>query len=373
MRLRALGASVVVVTLAACAGEDPLAPSGPGFAWTVPTATPAHGATSVDFEVALARRARIGVVLYGSANAPATSPSAETLRAALGGGAAGVMRVVTREVGSAGVRQVTVDSLSAGASYRAYLIAMPVDGDPAVTDSATVVEVNGTLQQRQPAASVVASSVNATIGYYWYAPEAYRKSSTATAPLLLFLHGSGEKGNGSSELTRVRVHGPPRLIHEGRDFPFLVVSPQLPSAQGSWSSALIKQLIDSVQARFRVDPTRIYVTGLSLGAMGTWSFAVAHPSVPAAIVPIAGSGSPGNACAMRAVPVWAFHGDADGAVNISGSRNMIDALNACLPQPSTAPRFTVYAGVGHDSWTRTYNGSAGHDIYSWLLTQRRAP
>ncbi len=357
----------------ACAGDDPLAPTGPGSAWASTSPVAINGATTFDAELTLARRARIGVVVYATASAPASVPNASTLRAsATAGSVAGAMRATTRAVTAEGVQRITIDSLAAGAQYVAYLVAMPIDGDPAVTDSATVVELRGTLAVRQAATTFVASSVNATIGYLWYAPETYRKSTTESAPLLVFLHGAGEKGNGTTELTRVRVHGPPRLVHEGREFPFIVVSPQLPSSLGGWSSGLVKQLVDTLQVRFRVDASRIYVTGLSLGAMGTWSFAVAHPTVAAAVVPIAGSGSPGNACAMRNVPVWAFHGDADGVVNISGSRSMIDALNACVPQPSATPRFTVYAGVGHDSWTRTYNGSAGHDIYAWLLTHRRA-
>lgn len=357
----------------ACSGDDPLAPAGPGSAWASTSPVAINGATTFDTELTLARRARIGVLVYALGSAPASAPDAGAVRtAALAGSAAGAMRATTRDITADGVRRVTIDSLSAGTPYVAYLVAMPMDGDPAVTDSSTVVELRGTLALRQTATSFQASSVNATIGYLWYAPETYRKSGTEQAPLLVFLHGSGEKGNGTTELNRVRVHGPPRLVHEGREFPFIVVSPQLPSSQGGWSSGLVKQLIDTLQTRFRVDASRIYITGLSLGAMGTWNFAVAHPTVAAAVVPIAGSGNPGNACTMRSVPVWAFHGDADGTVNISGSRSMIDALNACVPQPSATPRFTVYPGVGHDSWTRTYNGSAGHDIYAWLLTHRRA-
>lgn len=370
MRRALIACSILVAS--ACTGGDSLAPSGPGSAWASTSLVAINGATTFDTELSLARRARIGVVVYASASAPASVPDASALRAAATAGtAAGAMRATTRDVTSEGVQRITVDSLTAGVQYVAYFVAMPIDGDPAVTDSATVVELRGTLALLQAATTFVASSVSATIGYLWYAPESYRKSTTESAPLLVFLHGSGEKGNGTTELNRVRVHGPPRLVHEGRELPFIVVSPQLPTSQGGWSSGLVKQLIDTLQARFRIDASRIYVTGLSLGAMGTWSFAVAHPTVAAAVVPIAGSGSAGSACAMRNVPVWAFHGDADGVVNISGSRSMVDALNACVPQPTTPPRFTVYAGVGHDSWTRTYNGSAGHDIYAWLLSHRR--
>jgi len=369
---RTLFAGALLVATA-CSSDDPLAPTGPGSAWASNSPVAINGATTFDTELTLARRARVGVVVYATGSAPASAPDAGALRtAALAGSAAGAMRATTRDVTSDGTRRITIDSLTAGAQYVAYLVAMPIDGDPAVTDSTTVVELRGTLAVRQTATTFQASSVNAAIGYLWYAPESYRKSSTEQAPLLVFLHGSGEKGNGTTELNRVRVHGPPRLVHEGREFPFIVVSPQLPSSQGGWSSGLVKQLIDTLQSRFRVDASRIYVTGLSLGAMGTWSFALAHPTVAAAVVPIAGSGNPGSACAMRNVPVWAFHGDADGTVNISGSRSMIDALNACVPQTSTTPRFTIYPGVGHDSWTRTYSGSAGHDIYAWLLTHRRA-
>ena len=135
----------------------------------------------------------------------------------------------------------------------------------------------------------------------------------------------------------------------------------------SWYLIITKAIADH-----RIDTTRIYVTGLSLGGFGTWAYARAKPERVAAVVPIAGGGSTGTAvCAMRDVPVWAFHGDADGTVNVSSSTNSVNALNACSPPPAVAPRLTIYPGVGHDSWSRTYDGSAGHDIYTWLLNYRR--
>jgi predicted peptidase len=161
------------------------------------------------------------------------------------------------------------------------------------------------------------------------------------------------------------------LINLGTDLPFIVVSPQLPSSQGGWSVSHIDELIARARAENQVDTTRIYLTGLSMGGYGTWAYAVSRPNVVAAVVPIAGAGSPGQACAMRDLPVWAFHGDADGTVNVSGSVNMINALNACSPGPTVTPKLTIYPGVGHDSWTRTYDGSAGHDIFAWLLGYHR--
>ena len=167
------------------------------------------------------------------------------------------------------------------------------------------------------------------------------------------------------------VHGPPKLVNQGIDFPFILVSPQSPAFPGGWPVSLVDEIIARTKADTRVDTTRIYLTGLSLGGYGTWSYAVSRPSVVAAVVPIAGAGSTGQACAMKDVPVWAFHGDADATVNFSGSVNMVAAINTCSPGPRVTPRLTIYPGVGHDSSTRTYDESAGHDTYTWMLGYHR--
>jgi predicted peptidase len=214
-------------------------------------------------------------------------------------------------------------------------------------------------------------AVGTTVGYYAYLPEAHFLRPAQRFPLLIFLHGAGEKGNGTTELSRVLVHGPPKLVQAGVALPFIVISPQLPASQGGWPVGLVDELIARARADYRVDTTRVYVTGLSMGGYGTWAYAIARPTVVAAVVPIAGAGSTGQACQMRDVPVWAFHGDADGTVGVSGSIDMVNALNACRPAPSVTPQLTIYPGVGHDSWTRTYDGSAGHDIFAWLLQYHR--
>ena len=363
--------SVTLVTLstmlAAC-GSDTTDPSGPGPLWGPAPPTAVSGATSIDFALSLARPAEVTYSVYGSAQ---SLTAAELREDAAGIGGRAPVTAGSTALSAGTARHFTLDSLAPGSALFIYLAAAPRAGDPDAPDSTTVYTVSRTLYPLQPAASIASTSLNTTIGYYWYAPESYYKDTSSAVPLLIFLHGSGEKGNGTTELSRVKVHGPPKLIDQGRELPFLVISPQLPSSSGGWPAGLVKELIDSARVRFRVDTTRIYVTGLSMGGYGSWYFAAAYPDIPAAVVPIAGAGPSGSACTMKDVPVWAFHGDADGTVNVSGSVSMVAAINACSPGPSVVPKLTIYPGVGHDSWTRTYDGSAGHDIYTWMLGYHR--
>ena len=116
--------------------------------------------------------------------------------------------------------------------------------------------------------------------------------------------------------------------------------------------------------KYPIDPTRIYVTGLSMGGMGTWSLAMAMPDKWAAIAPICGRGDTKTADKIKDLPTWAFHGDADPAVNVSGSRDMIAAIKKAGGQP----KYTEYPGVGHNSWDQAY---ATDELYTWLLEQKK--
>ena len=196
--------------------------------------------------------------------------------------------------------------------------------------------------------------------YLAYLPDGYGKDRSQNWPLLLFLHGSGERG---SDLELVKIHGPPKLIETGQKFPFVVISPQCPQDAG-WVPPALEAFIDSIQRRYRIDSARIYVTGLSLGGFATWELAERRPERYAAVIPICGRGDPSRANRLRNLPVWAFHGAQDDVVPLSSSQDMIDAIKAA----GGNPRFTVYPQAGHDSWTETY---ANEEIYSWLLQQRR--
>lgn len=198
--------------------------------------------------------------------------------------------------------------------------------------------------------------------YLTYLPLDYDKDPAEKWPLVLFLHGAGECG---TDLDKVKVHGPPKLIAQGKQFPFIVVSPQCPSTKDWWSVDPLVALLDEVEKTYRVDLDRVYLTGLSMGGYGTWSLACAHPERFAAIAPICGGGLPRLAPNLKGLGIWVFHGAQDPTVNLSESQEMVDALNAA----GIEVRFTVYPNAGHDSWTETYDNP---ELYKWLLSHKRA-
>lgn len=202
------------------------------------------------------------------------------------------------------------------------------------------------------------------IKYLSYQPDGY--DGIKEFPLLIFMHGLGEKGD---NLEVVKRNGPPNLISNGKwdkDLPFIVISPQLPSRYNNWPAVLVNDVLEYVLKNYKVDLDRIYLTGLSLGGNGVWNFLVKYPEKIAAAVPIAGWGNTNLACVAAEVPVWAFHGDADGTIAVNRAIGMINSVNNC--SPSVPAELTIYPGVGHNSWARTYDLSAGHDIYTWMLS-----
>jgi acetyl esterase/lipase len=201
-------------------------------------------------------------------------------------------------------------------------------------------------------------AVKAKVNYLLFLPEGYAKSDKAW-PLLVFLHGSGESGN---DLAKVKTHGPPKIVETRKDFPFIVVSPQSPGF--GWNVDALHALVDEIVAKYRVDPDRVYLTGLSMGGFGTWALAAAYPEQFAAIVPICGGGRPADGKRLRGVPAWVFHGAKDRTVPLERSEAMVKALK----EAGGEVKFTVYADAGHDSWTQAYNDP---ELYRWLLAHRR--
>ncbi|WP_350352277.1 PHB depolymerase family esterase [Microbacterium sp. A8/3-1] len=203
-----------------------------------------------------------------------------------------------------------------------------------------------------------------TLRYLIHLPDDYDADPDRRWPLVLFLHGAGERG---ADLELAALHGPPKLADAGHEFPFILVTPQC-AASSQWVAELstLSGLLDEVVAAHRVDPARVSVTGLSMGGYGTWSLAVRYPDRFAAIAPICGGLWMQSAAPIRTVPVWAFHGDADDVVPISATEQIVTELRSL----GTDPQFTRYAGVGHDSWTETYENPR---FYDWLLSQRRLP
>jgi predicted peptidase len=207
------------------------------------------------------------------------------------------------------------------------------------------------------------------LNYLLYLPKGYKEDADKRYPLMLFLHGSGERG---TNLARVAVHGPPKLVKNGRDFPFILVSPQCPNGE-TWSDDALLGLLDEVTKDYRVDEGRIYLTGLSMGGYGTWSLGLKHPERFAAIAPICGGGEilsvllpkPGNQALLKKLPVWVFHGSKDPVVSLEESERMVNALKK-IGNPNV--KLTIYPEAGHDSWTEAYNQQ---ELYDWFLEQTR--
>ena len=200
--------------------------------------------------------------------------------------------------------------------------------------------------------------VQVRLGYLLYLPRDYDKEKSW--PLMLFLHGAGERGD---DLELVKKHGPPKLIAAGKDFPFIVVSPQCPKGRW-WEPMELVALLDEISGKYKVDPDRIYVTGLSMGGFGSWRLAAYAPERLAAIAPICGGGETYWTKEFAHLPVWAFHGAKDTGVPLERSQAMVDALK----KSGGEPRFTIYPDAGHDSWSAAYDDP---ELYKWLLAQKR--
>jgi len=201
-------------------------------------------------------------------------------------------------------------------------------------------------------------TIKVTMKYLLYLPKDYEQKPSW--PLLLFLHGAGERGD---DLSLVKKHGPPKLIEAGQEFPFIVVSPQCPKDHW-WEPLELTALLDEIVQNTKVDQDHIYVTGLSMGGFGTWSLASYNPRRFAALVPICGGGDPIWARRFAHVPIWIFHGAKDSVVLPKRSEDMVEALK----KNGSNVQYTVDPEAGHDSWTKAY---ANPELYEWLLKQKR--
>jgi predicted peptidase len=199
-------------------------------------------------------------------------------------------------------------------------------------------------------------------------------------PLVLFLHGVGESGTDNLKQVTNSAYlfaGDSMMAR----YPCFVVAPQCPGSRRwvevSWSLdahtmpeqpseplALTLQLLDELPKEFHIDPRRIYVTGLSMGGLGTWDILARRPKLFAAAMPVCGAADEHTAPLIKDIPIWTFHGDRDTTIKPSRSRNMVAALQAA----GGHPRYSELLDVGHNAWTYAYNST---DIYDWLFAQQR--
>lgn len=259
--------------------------------------------------------------------------------------------------------------------------------------------------------------------FFVYLPRGYENSNKAW-PVMLFLHGNGERGNGLDELGYVLKHGP---LYEAwiqkRDLPFIIIAPQLPmfdmdqkvdylrdrdpatiperlahgtpprpeafATPGPMEAAPAPEsladvpallpkgwdlletdllaMLDKVESEYTTDPNRVYLTGLSYGGFGTWYMANKHPEKFAAIAPVVGWGHPELMApiAEHQLPLWVFAGGRDSAVEV---KYFYPGLNKLEQLGHPEVRFTNHEDMAHDAWTRVYRSE---DLYRWLLEQER--
>jgi predicted peptidase len=197
-------------------------------------------------------------------------------------------------------------------------------------------------------------------------------------PLVLFLHGAGERGDDNEKQL---IHGVPQFVKRRKDYPCFLVAPQCPNnirwVEVDWAADAHKQpaemsepmkltfdLLAALPKEFAIDTKRIYVTGLSMGGYGTWDMIARRPELFAAAVIVCGGGDEATAGKIAKLPQWIFHGAKDGAVKPSRSRNMVEALK----KAGGNPKYTEYPEVGHDAWKPAYQDS---ELYKWLFAQKR--
>lgn len=240
-----------------------------------------------------------------------------------------------------------------------------------------------------------------SLRYYLYVPQNYNPAQKY--PLVLLLHGGGERSsptNTAQQNEKVLLSDPyatvwsagyaaPGNPHIQQRWPCFVVVPQLSTGQnwvnvpvhgGSYSQPAqpsagllaAKETLDALQKEYTgIDANRLYITGLSLGAYGTWDAVERWPGYFAAAAPIAGAGDPSKAALLKNLPIWAFHGSADGTVPVTGSRDMIAAIQAA----GGSPRYTEFPGQGHGVWGFVYGLNGGPllvtDFYPWLFAQHK--
>jgi pimeloyl-ACP methyl ester carboxylesterase len=191
-------------------------------------------------------------------------------------------------------------------------------------------------------------------------PEGYSADPSKRWPLILFLHHSDA---GGSDLDQVRNCALMKLIQNGRQVPAIVVAPQCPTAQ-FWNVTVLDHLLDTLAADYRVDPDRVYLTGVSSGGDATWDLATLDPGRFAALVPMSGDSDARDAGPLRGIPVWGFQGGKDGIAPPSEMEGMVDAIR----QAGGHAHLTVYPDAGHDCWDRAYSTDA---LWTWLFAQKR--
>jgi predicted peptidase len=193
--------------------------------------------------------------------------------------------------------------------------------------------------------------------YLFYEPAG--RDAGAPLPLILFLHGAGERGE---DLDLVRREGLPRVFDSLERFPFLVAAPQIPVKH--WDVRWLPEFLDAVVRAHGADRESVSVTGLSTGGVAALNVAILRPDLFSAVVAVTPDSVPADLCRLARVPVWIFQNARDIRVPAKRARSIVRAIGAC----GGAARLTIYPRDGHDAWTEAY---ADPRLYDWIRSQRR--
>lgn len=264
----------------------------------------------------------------------------------------------------------------------------PVDGMSVTAENQMTTVTAATAKTSLHVQRPISYNINSNIGGYLEAlPDGYSSTSTKH-PLIIYLHSYMEMGNGSADLGKVSSQAIPKLIKEGRFpttfsvngqiFSFIVLSPQFKT----WPKATdVRDVISFATSRYRVDPARIYVCGISMGGGGTWLYGADFSKTTAAIITMAGAQSLKDQgaynIASSALPVWAFHNSADTIVNTNFTYSWISRIKK-YGNP-IVPRQTIFNSYAHDCWEKAsqpgykeiING-VSRNIYEWMLMHKRS-
>ena len=218
-----------------------------------------------------------------------------------------------------------------------------------------------TLSAKSPGGnSPLMAEKSKTYSYLAYLPEGYNKSEAKVWPLIIYLHGSSCKGN---NLDRLKKYGPPFYLDRGMDVDAIVISPQCPSNKNWTAGTWFESFYNELKEKYNIDPSRVYLTGMSLGGFGTWDIASRYPEYFAAIMPLCGGGKVNMVETLKDIPTWVFHGEVDRKVKIGRSEEMVEALQ----EVGSKPIFSVLKGQGHGI-QKVYSDQ---NIYKWLLSQHK--
>lgn len=204
------------------------------------------------------------------------------------------------------------------------------------------------------------AGADSPLPYLLALPDGYEEAPAGGWPLVLFLHGAGERG---ADLDKLSLHGLPKELAAGRSFPFVAAAPQCPEeSDWYWHMGDAAELLDVLCGRFCIDRSRIYLTGISMGGFGAWELALQLPERFAALAPFCGGGMAWRAWRLAHLPIWAFHGALDDVVPPYLTEHLVEAVRGS----GNAAMLTLFPDAGHDCWTAPFAGDA---LYDWLLAQ----